>query len=46
MSDQSIRQIKKLNQGEAILTSINLIRDIQIEIIKSNRINANSTPTL
>lgn len=46
LSDQSIRQIKKLNQGEAILTSINLIRDIQIEIIKSNRIHANSTPTL
>ena len=46
LSDQSIRQIKKLNQGEAILTSINLIRDIQIEIIKSNRMHANSTTTL
>lgn len=46
LSDQSIRQIKKLNQGEAILTSINLIRDIQIEIIKSNRMHANSTTAL
>lgn len=46
LSDQSIRQIKKLNQGEAILTSVNLIRDIQVEIIKSNRKHSNSTPIL
>lgn len=46
LSDHSFRQINKLNQGEAILTSINLIRDIQMNITKSNRLHENSTTIL
>ena len=46
LSEQSYRQINKLNQGEAILTSINIVRDLHIEIIKSDRPHANSTTLL
>ena len=38
--------IRKLNQGEAILTSINLLQDIHICFNKSNRIHNNKTPYL
>lgn len=46
LSEQSYRQVNKLNQGEAILTSINIVRDLHIEIIKSDRPHANSTTLL
>lgn len=46
VSDQSYKQITKLNQGEAILSSINLVRDLHLEMIKSNRTHANSTTLL
>ena len=46
LSEQSYKQITKLNQGEAILSSINLVRDLHLEIIKSNRNHANSTTLL
>lgn len=43
LSEKSYRQINKLNQGETILTSINLIQDLYLEIFKSNRSHDNST---
>ena len=46
LSEQSYKQITKLNQGEAILSSINLVRDLHLEIIKSNRNHENSTTLL
>lgn len=46
VSEQSYRQITKLNQGGAILSSINLVRDLHLEMIKSNRTHANSTTLL
>lgn len=46
LSEQSYRQVNKLNQGEAILTSINIVRDLHIEIIKSDRPHENSTTLL
>ncbi|HFI0645145.1 TPA: ATP-binding protein [Streptococcus suis] len=46
LSEQSYKQITKLNQGEAILSSINLVRDLHLEMIKSNRTHANSTTLL
>ncbi|HEM2823899.1 ATP-binding protein [Streptococcus suis] len=46
LSNQSYKQITKLNQGEAILSSINLVRDLHLEMIKSNRTHANSTTLL
>ena len=41
----SIAQIKNLNQGEAILSSINLIRDIHVRFKKSLLTHDNDTPT-
>lgn len=41
-----IGQIKKLNQGEAILTSINLLQDIHLKIDKCERIHICDTPKL
>lgn len=39
-------QIKKLNQGETILTSINLLQDIHLTVHPCNRTHNNNTPTL
>lgn len=44
LSDESILQVKRLNQGEAILSSINLLRDIQLKINVCSRKHSNSTP--
>lgn len=46
LDDYSIKQVKKLNQGEAILTSINLMRNIFLHVIKCNRKQDNDTPLL
>lgn len=43
LSYDAIKQVPKLNKGEAFLTSINLLREIQIKIIKCNREHNNST---
>ncbi|GMG62224.1 hypothetical protein TEHAB4_19720 [Tetragenococcus halophilus] len=42
----SLGQIKKLDKGEAILTSINLLQDIHLKIVKSDRKHENETPSL
>mgnify|MGYP000002043544 FL=1 len=46
LDEYSIKQVKKLNQGEAILTSINLLQNIFIHITKSPRKQYNDTPIL
>lgn len=46
LDDYAVRQIKKLNQGEAILTSINLMQNIFLKVIKCNRKQDNDTPIL
>ena len=46
LDDYSIKQVKKLNQGESILTSINLMRNIFLHVIKCNRKQDNDTPLL
>lgn len=46
VKSNTISQIQNLNQGEAILTSINLIQDIHVRFIKSNRNHRNKTPIL
>lgn len=46
LDDYSIKQVKKLNQGEAILTSINLIQNVFLHIIKCSRKQDNDTPML
>ncbi|AOF48263.1 HerA helicase [Tetragenococcus halophilus] len=42
----SLGQIKKLDKGEAILTSINLLQDLNLKVVKSGRIHENETPSL
>lgn len=44
LSKTSFEQIPKLGQGEAILTSANLIRDLHISIFESSRQHENNTP--
>ena len=46
VQENTLAQIKKLNQGEAILTSINLLHDIHVHFKKSNRTHDNDTPLL
>lgn len=46
LTDSSFRQVSKLNQGEAIFTSINLLRDLYIEVDKCSRKHFNSTTRL
>lgn len=46
IKQNTISQIRNLNQGEAILTSINLIQDIHVRFIKSSREHKNNTPIL
>ncbi|WFF73605.1 ATP-binding protein [Proteiniclasticum sp. QWL-01] len=45
-TDNSFKQIPKLNQGEAIFTSINLLTDLHLIIDKCPRNHNNSTITL
>jgi len=42
----SLGQIKKLDKGEAILTSINLLQDLHLSMNKTNRNHQNDTPQL
>jgi len=46
LDEHAIKQIKKLNQGEAILTSINLLQNIYIHVEKCSRPHNNETPKL
>ncbi|WP_225744891.1 ATP-binding protein [Marinilactibacillus sp. Marseille-P9653] len=46
LSTNNLKQVKNLNKGEAILTSINLLQDIHLKIKKSKRLHSNSTPSL
>lgn len=46
VSENTIHQIRKLNQGEAILASINLIQDVHVRFDKSSRSHDNNTPLL
>ena len=46
LSENQIGQLKKLNTGEAILTSINLLKALYIKVDKCNRNHYNDTPSL
>lgn len=46
LDEYSIKQVKKLNQGESILTSINLLQNIFIHVLKCSRPQDNDTPLL
>lgn len=46
LNPNTVSQIAKLNQGEAILTSINLIQDVRVYFEKSDRPHDNHTPLL
>lgn len=46
LSEKSLKLIPNLNRGEAVLTSVNLIQDLYVEIIKCSRDHDNSTPML
>lgn len=46
LDEYSIKQVKKLNRGEAILTSVNLIKNIYLNVKKCNRKQYNDTPVL
>ena len=46
LMENQINQIKKLNTGEAVLTSINLLKDLYITVEKCNRSHYNDTPSL
>lgn len=46
LDDYSVKQVKKLNQGESILTSINLLHNLFIHVTKCSRKQENDTPIL
>ncbi|RWZ62696.1 ATP-binding protein [Lacticaseibacillus paracasei] len=46
LDERSQKQIIGLNQGEALLISINLLRKIQLKFIPSSRVHHNETPLL
>ena len=46
LDKSSLVLLKKLNQGEAILSSINIIKNLYLKIEKSNLIHHNETPSL
>mgnify|MGYP004602749479 FL=1 len=46
LSENQVNQLRKLNTGEAVLTSINLLKDLYIQVEKCNRLHHNKTPSL
>lgn len=46
LSENQVSQLRKLNTGEAVLISINLLKDLYIQVEKSNRVHHNETPSL
>lgn len=46
LDDYSIKHVKKLNQGESILTSVNLLHNVFVHVTKCERTQNNDTPIL
>lgn len=46
LSENQVNQLRKLNTGEAVLKSINLLKDLYIQVEKCNRLHHNETPSL
>ena len=46
LDDYAIKHVRKLNQGEVILTSVNLLHNMFIHVNKSSRTQYNETPLL
>ena len=46
LDDYAIKHVRKLNQGEVILTSVNLLHNMFIHVNKSSRTQHNETPQL
>lgn len=46
LDDYAIKHVRKLYQGEVILTSVNLLHNMFIQVKKSDRTQHNVTPTL
>jgi hypothetical protein len=46
LDDYAIKHVRKLNQGEVILTSGNLLHNVFIHVDKCERIQHNQTPVL
>lgn len=46
LDDYSVKHVKKLNQGESILTSVNLLHNVFIHVTKCERKQNNDTPIL
>ena len=46
LDDYAIKHVRKLNQGEVILTSVNLLHNMFIHVKKSKRTQHNDTPLL
>ena len=46
LDDYAIKHVRKLNQGEVILTSVNLLHNMFIHVDKSKRTQYNVTPQL
>ncbi|MBR3248084.1 MAG: ATP-binding protein [Clostridiales bacterium] len=46
LDDYAIKHVRKLNQGEVILTSVNLLHNMFIHVNKSERTQHNDTPIL
>ncbi len=46
LDDYAIKHVRKLNQGEVILTSVNLLHNMFIHVTKSERTQYNKTPNL
>ncbi len=46
LDDHGMKHVRKLNQGEVILTSVNLLHNMYIHVTKSERTQYNDTPLL
>ena len=46
LDDYAVKQVRKLNKGEAILTSVNLLHNLFIHVTKCGRKQNNDTPYL
>lgn len=46
LDDYAVKQVRKLNQGEAVLTSVNLLHNLFVHITKCGRKQHNDTPML
>ncbi|MCT3044712.1 ATP-binding protein [Leuconostoc mesenteroides] len=46
LQPSTLSQIRKLAQGESVITSINLLKDLHVYFEKTNRIHYNETPLL